>query len=79
MTKPPKQWTFDADNLTREVRRWVVGRWEPPPVVASALAYELTALIAHADSVDDATALIDQWAATAKDQVARLGVGGWHP
>jgi len=72
--------TLQADELTRDLRRWVVSRSEDPPVVASALGYELAALIArHAESLDAANAVVEAWARTMKDQIALFGVGGWHP
>jgi hypothetical protein len=71
--------TFAVDNLTHDVRRWIRQRWEPPPIVAAALAYELAALIARsADSPAAANTLIDHWAATMKDQIAAFGIGD-HP
>jgi hypothetical protein len=71
--------TYAVDNLTREVRSWVRARWEPAPIVAAALAYELAALIARsADSPAAAARLVDQWTATMKDQITTFGIGE-HP
>ena len=52
----------------------------PIPVVASALVYEMGALIARcANEIEDADSLIDGWAETMKLQVRRFGVGVQHP
>lgn len=70
----------EAAHLSDALRAWLRARREPPELVATALAYELTALLAlHAPSKNKAFAAIDAWAKTARQQIARLGVGGEHP
>lgn len=71
--------TVTAD-LSDDLRGWLRARHEPPPALASALAYELAALIArHAPDRRAASNLVDTWAQTMKEQIAELGVGGEHP
>jgi hypothetical protein len=66
--------------LSDELRSWLRRRHEAPNVIASAVVYELTALIAvDAETVDQAEHLIDAWTDEMKDQVRQFGVGVEHP
>lgn len=72
--------TLSAAALTEHLRAWLRERPEVPEAQAAALAYELAALVSlHADSVPQAYALLDEWLATMKEQIAKLGVGVEHP
>lgn len=80
--KVPRRSVLQADDLTRELRIWLLARaaMYGADVVATTLVYELTAVIARcSDTVADADALIDQWAAAMKDQIRAFGVGDEHP
>jgi len=66
--------------LTDALRAWLRAHPAPSQVQASALVYELAALIARdADSVARAHALIDHWSVTMKHQITNFGVGAEHP
>jgi hypothetical protein len=66
--------------LSDELRVWLRRRHEAPNIIASAVVYELAALIASgAETVEQAEQLIDVWTDEMKDQVRRLGVGVEHP
>jgi hypothetical protein len=72
--------TRSAAELTDALRVWLRARREPPEVQASAMAYEIAALIAkHADTVPQACALVDRWMGEMKAQIRTLGVGREHP
>ncbi len=72
--------TLRADDLTKALRAWLRARPEPDMIQATALCYELTALIArNAHSVPQAHALLDRWLWEMKEQIATLGVGVEHP
>jgi UPF0716 family protein affecting phage T7 exclusion len=72
--------TRSAAELTTVLRAWLRARREPPEALASAMSYEIAALVAlHAGTVTDACALLDAWTETMKDQIRQLGVGVEHP
>jgi hypothetical protein len=67
-------------ELSDALRQWLRARDDRPDVQATALVYETAALIAlHAESIEQAHALVDAWGLTMKDQIHRLGVGVEHP
>ena len=69
-----------AYMLSDELRSWLLRRHEPRNIIASAVVYELAALIAvDAETFEQVEDLIDEWAEEMKDQVRRLGVGVEHP
>jgi hypothetical protein len=72
--------TLAAAELSTVLRGWLRTRLESDQVQASALAYELAAVIAlHAPSPAAALEVIDAFTANMKDQLARCGVGVEHP
>jgi hypothetical protein len=72
--------TVLTDQLTIALRTWLRDRGDGGQIQASALAYELAAVIAkHAPNARAAVLLIDTFALTMKDQIERYGVGGEHP
>jgi hypothetical protein len=80
MNDPFDPTTCSAAELTTALRAWLRARRELPEAQAAAMAYEIAALVAkHADSVPQAFALIDSWAASMKWQIRDLGVGVEHP
>jgi uncharacterized protein YicC (UPF0701 family) len=69
-----------TDQLTIALRALLRARPEQGQVLASALAYELAAVIAkHAPTQRAANTIIDTFALVMKDQIERLGVGVDHP
>jgi hypothetical protein len=73
---------LQADELTRELRHWLRPRAAlyGDAVIGTTMTYELAALLAyHAETLEDADAAIEQFAATMKGQVRAFGVGIWHP
>jgi len=80
MNDPLDALTLSTAELTTAMRAWLRARRDPPPVQASAMAYEIAAIIAlHATSVPQAFELIDYWTRAMKEQVRELGVGVEHP
>jgi hypothetical protein len=72
--------TVLIDQLTIALRSWLHDQGAHGQIQASALAYELAAVIArHAPSVRAANVLIDTFALTMKDQIERCGIGVEHP
>jgi len=72
--------TIATAEFTDVLRAWLRARREPPEVLAGALAYELTALIAlHASSQEQAQQLIAWWTGNMHEQIQTLGVGVEHP
>jgi len=71
---------LSAAALSDDLRVWLRARAETPEQQASALVYELGALIAkHAPDEQAAYEVMYFWFATMKDQIRRLGVGVEHP
>lgn len=71
---------LSAADLTTALRQWLRARPEAPEVQATALVYELAALLAlHASTVPQACALVDAWRDKMKEQIQILGVGVEHP
>ncbi len=80
MRNYPTDPTTRVVNLTEALRAWLRARRESPEVLASAMTYELTALVAlHADTVTEACTLLDTWLVDMKRQVHQFGVGVDHP
>jgi len=72
--------TLAAAELSSVLRDWLRTRLESDQVRASALGYELAAIIAlNAPSMAVALEVIDAFTANMKDQIARCGVGVEHP
>jgi hypothetical protein len=72
--------TVSAAELTTPLRRWLRARPERPEAQASAMAYEIAALVAlHADSVPKACELIEVLMREMQAQVRTFGVGVEHP
>ena len=66
--------------LSDDLRAWLRARPESDQVIASALVYEVAALLArNAPSLDAAIQLVDEWVAVMKHQIRRCGVGVEHP
>jgi hypothetical protein len=73
---------LQSSALTRELRQWLWARLAVygDAVVATTLAYELSAMLAfHAETLTDVDAAIDRFAATMKEQARSFGVGVEHP
>jgi len=73
---------LQADALTNELRHWLRSRAAlyGDAVIGTTMTYELAALLAfHAETLADADAAIDHFAATMKGQVRAFGVGREHP
>ena len=69
-----------AEHLCDALRAFLEARQEAAQIRASALAYELAAVIAkQAPSFRAANLIVDTFALTMKDQIERLGVGVDHP
>lgn len=76
----PLTWSKEDEQagfkLASALRKWLVAQEKPPHVVASALAYELTArLAASAGSQEQAAFILEAWVEVMKQQVAYFGVG----
>jgi hypothetical protein len=72
--------TLATDALTIALRAWLRARGEDPQIVASALAYELAAVIGkHAPSFRASDLLVDTFAMTMKEQIRRYGTRVEHP
>jgi len=70
----------DCMRLTSALRAWLEVRRESPQVQASAIAYELAALIARiAETEMQAEALVAAWTHVMREQIAAFGVGTEHP
>jgi hypothetical protein len=69
-----------AAALSDALRAWLRSRRASDQQRASALAYELAAVIAlNAPSRAAAVAVVDAFAANMKAQIARCGIGVEHP
>lgn len=73
----------DADaacDLSAKLRVWLRDHDASGQIQASAMSYELAALVAfHAPSIEDAIEVITQLTEQMKGQIERLGVWTEHP
>jgi hypothetical protein len=72
--------TLEASDLSDALRVWLRWRTEHPQVQATALLYELAAIVARICPTEAAAhQVLDHWVVMMKDQIRRLGVGVEHP
>ena len=82
MKKPYSPATVRAVELHERLRDWLIATMpqEAPDVIAFALMYEVTSIVATIAMTErDAITMIRRASAIAEEQIARFGVGAPHP